>query len=971
MLLFRKQLKIPGNYHTPYGFQVVSLYFEEKNKDDMHSFQKLFMERYMKKILTEKNFLKLQQLKKNQPVYVQHFNTNMKYNEQNPQAENFYMSLAKNGLIFNSEKLSSPTTTKHSFRFSQLLSCRPTDPQKVKDLMVEELAQTYQPNDACIGMIVDWNSQPQYDLICSKYKHSYQFKIEKQIIAATMFKMCFDNAMKEIVLALKNSGNNLQNIEISKYRRQKYMSILQEVFDSKYNDFVDNQTDFYKNFTTLKPSSKRLIIDIRRNDNGSSQSNSQSRSESRSQSQKNDDQISQFDIEDYSDQHTARSADVMSIDINNNIAKEWKESEKKYSSENSQKDIIQADTLTTGSVIKQSEVSVSDSIERALEEYNHSQSSKQMTFSEKKKLKDFIKKNNQFFEYLKKNNQKIDNEFLNQISTKSEDDVKQYYRRKLTDPRYHFIYEKKLNQAAATEKEEKFQKWNKNQSSEFGAYKKNDFKIEKNYAQLEYKDTSNIANEVISCNKKSRSDDETNLVSVYDNPPIEEDEKKDNRNIVLAIPPEAPKKLKSIILPPPQEEFAEIPPYDAANDFDLDLDPNILGEPSDSSDQKAKGKSKAQSEQSEDKTDTKVNKKAENAKSGARKEDWGCTTCDPKCTKVWPQCKKCPNPDFPDDPACNDCKPGSKDYPMCRKTINDKKIPDCPNGQATCCIEGRPNYPKCLCDDQSKTKECCENFPENPKCKKEVPKCEPDDICCLNPSDPSCKNDPSLSKEDNEKKKEEKQQKQMQQQDQEQQQNEQNGKEQSKLANPNKLLKDNPKIYGEEREDPSVPDFPCTDPSCSGKTSPPSNGEPDPNPTPNTPGTPPGDEPCLNPPCCNGPNDPRCIKKKEEKKLPTKKSPKMKPAEPYEELKPEEPEDTSIPVPPVPKAKILFLTVSSKEAIDSNNDINDDRPVIAGIHSLMTIKDNIAQNLIDYLDKANASNDSDIFAEREANNLSK
>lgn len=970
LIVFRKALKIPGNYQSDNVFQVVTFYFPNTEPEEAyHQFKTSFWKTYLNKVTKQENYLILQKFKTQQLIELQYYDISLKSDANNPQAETYFTTVTDNGLVLSSDKVFSPASAQHSFRYSQMLSCKPEDPQKSKDKMSEDLAAVYQPNDACIGVVVDWNSRPFYDLFCSTYKKSYKYKVDRVIITATIFRKCFDKGMEEIVQLLKNTAYNLKRAELSLIKRQKYITILEDVLNYDYDLYVNNQSQFYKNFHILKPGAKKYIMDLmmgylsnkKEASSASSSASAASSAVSINQASTYAEQANAFDIEDYSDSTVAAGNESSSLDLSDSITEKWKGYQEKYGAGYKAQDVVSTSTVSAGSVVEEAASSVEETGKKVIQQYQEAMGSKQMSYQETQKLNDFVKKNNSFFSYLAKNKQKVNRELIEKISNLSDKEVWDYYKKKISDPYFEFIYNKKFSRQAAAKKITALPQWTGGFENKIQA-KKEQWKVN-NYSNLKYSDTSDFAKKKAKCDKKAGNSGESSderINDKYDEPPVNAEGEISGTNVVIAIPPKTTTSQSSEPFPS-IETFNQEEPYDAGDiSFDIPIIP-----PSTSAAGGKDGKS----------------------------AEWPpkCTACIPECKDVYPKCKTCPNPENPDDPACSKCTKDNPNFPLCRETTS-ASIPACPDGKSSCCIEGRPSYPDCLCNDPAKIVQCCEKSPNNPKCKKpDPPKCNPGDTCCLNPSDPSCAkaiatavpgggigsglnsngggngaNGPGGA----------------------------NGSggsggaggaggsggagaggpnAQGGPGSPNSPGGPGgngasstsaggdggfatPQTFDEVADDIVIPDIPCIGPSCAAQSSPPTNGPPNLTESPNNPSSPPGDEPCLHPPCCKGPNDPLCGGK--QPSAPDSSVPSTPGVEPTPGVpSPQQPVSYSstpgVPSRPEPEIIIDIVTTSSKEKADLV------KPTIDGRHRLIKLKGESARLFKKIIKQTNFGNEPD------------
>lgn len=571
IIIFRKNRKIPGDNRTEILFQVITLYFPDTEPPESKSqFIEEFHKKYSLSITKEKNLLKIQTFKLGELIEVEYYDNDLKFEKDNPNAKTFYASIVERGLIFNTSKVASPAETEQSFRYNQMLLCHPEDPQIVKNKMTPDLAATYQPNDACIGATVNWNSTPEGNLLCSKSLKPFNYKIEKQIFAATLFKNCFAEGMSSIVQEIKNTGNDLTKNKLNDLTKQKYVKILEEVLESDYDKFVNPNSQFYKDFIFLKRGVKKYIMDLIGDAEEKAQTNDEVKSEA------NEAHLSSFDIENYSAKSNSK-LESNSLDVSKNIQSDWKNLRQKYSAGYVKPAVVSVDPVSAGSVISEAKLSTAETSKQITSELKEKLSSSQLSYKETERLNEFIGKNNKFFEYLKKNKVKLDRSLIKDLTSMSDADVWKKYKSKIDNPYFDFIYEKrfgkKINNKQTNNKSEnswdngnsKVEKLN-NLIAAFKGSDKNKLKIEGiNYNNSKYKDTNLFVKEKTKCasRKNKVTDADGNGVETYDEPPVNEDKELAGQNTTIAIPPTAPSPGSIKVDSPPDDSIDNIP-HDAA-----------------------------------------------------------------------------------------------------------------------------------------------------------------------------------------------------------------------------------------------------------------------------------------------------------------------------------------------------------------------------------------------------------------------
>ena len=846
-ILFRIKHEIPGNYQTKTEFEVVVFNFNEESQDDMKSFKKAFYSRYIHKIKTEKNLLKVQRFHKNETHQIQYY-SDLSTFENSPKAVELWSTETHEGLVLSTEKIASPAETKYSFRYSQVIDCHPKAAHLAKSNMNPDKARSYQQDDGCLTVQVAWDSKPFYDLFCSPLPKPAQYAIEAKIISATIFKSCFAQGMNELVNQIKNSQHDLSNIESTNLKKFKYVNILEEVKNSDYNKFVSKNSQFYKDYEYLKPNAQKYINELaasseNKSESSQSQSSSSSsysessHSEFQSMSKEKQTELSKHDVDDYIEKNSATTKEASTINLNELIERKFAKIRQQNSSYYTHKNEQYSNSsISSGSIIQKNEESVQEIITRVTEEFKKTSNNSQMTYIQYQKLISFIKQYAYFFTEMRRKNIKIDTEFIRLIEFKSFEEIIEIYYKKFKDPKFQFIYEKEYDNREVKKTEVKTSSWDNSVTI------KETFNEEEKVPGLpkvKYWDVSEDTIETRGGGGSHYSIEIEHRHEEYDEPPIEE-EKSNSTKITLAVPPKI-KPRKPIYIPPKKPSSSgdstpppENPPSLKCGDNEFDI----------------------------------------------------CSSSDPD-----------QNPPKPPTFDCRQCIKGCPTWPDCKNKRPPPPPPDCPDGGSSCCIPGRPNYPSCLCTDDSNLDECCKKNPNHEKCKNKD--CDPTDECCM--SGKNCDDNPPPSSDDSS-----------------------SSSPPSSSSNP--------------------PDFEpiCTEPNCA--------------------------KPCLNPPCCDGENDPKC--KKVDPPTPT--PPPEPSSDPSSEPPSDPPSDTPEPPadpPKTPKKRtevLDILEVTSKRSIKGSTAIQD----YNGEHSIASLSGALAEKFRSFIEEANKS-DSDKKAKERLRRLKK
>lgn len=576
IILFRKINEIPGNYQTKIFVQAILIYFPDTEPPETKdNFIKDLMKMYIKNIRNQTNMLKLQKYYQNEELIEVQYYTKVlsdkkkNNNSSNSNKLNHYALLTKLGIVLNESSVISPSQTIHSFRYSQLIDCHAEDPSGVKKLIVDkDLANKYQPDAACIGFTINWNSVPSKEMACSNSKHAFNYEIEKRIFESTLFEKCFENGMDELILQLKNNHNSLQDVKFDPLKKYKFSLILEDILKFDYDKYVNKSSQFYSDFILLKKGAKKYLMELIgesiNNNSNSISSNTSSNNSSSSNSLSQDSSLSALDIENYSSK-TSSLADSSLIDFNKAIQNKWSGLKKDYGAGYRQSHHIVASDLSTGTVIQNASSSTSDTKKTIENEIQQNLNNNSLTYSEKQSLKKFINNNNEFFSKLKKHNVKLDKRFIENIMNKSAEEVKRMYNETIDNPNYNFLYEKKLQLKNFAEENNSRVKWKTNTSE--SSMSKNDFHIiGNNYGNSNFGSDNYFKKENVKCKTKATSggDADSTLTDVFEEPPVEEDNSGSQKNkIVIAIPPGFTSH-KTVILPSENDKRYNEQPYDTA-----------------------------------------------------------------------------------------------------------------------------------------------------------------------------------------------------------------------------------------------------------------------------------------------------------------------------------------------------------------------------------------------------------------------
>ena len=256
MYMFLKSSSKQNNKNTSSYNCIIGIYSQLSSTNIINNECKYFMENYRNAIESEKNYLKLQKFNRQDSILVQYYDISKK--GKNNSEISFDCNFEKEGIVMTDlgSGGNSADNTKHSFKYDQMNSCNPLSPSKAKSTIEpKSLANKYKNDDACLGMRVKWQSESHYNLICSLQEKEENFKIEKKLMAATMYQKCFSEGMESIVKTLKSNNDSLENLDnnkLDKYTKNKFLEILIDIRDKDYENFVVKNSNFQRILLLLK-----------------------------------------------------------------------------------------------------------------------------------------------------------------------------------------------------------------------------------------------------------------------------------------------------------------------------------------------------------------------------------------------------------------------------------------------------------------------------------------------------------------------------------------------------------------------------------------------------------------------------------------------------------------------------------------------------------------------------------------------
>ena len=118
-ILFRDRLLVPGDNTQGRLKTVVTLCFKDEEVDGIiNRFKNDFLTRYVDKIGRHDEYFTMQMYKKLQPIEIQYFNSEMKFEKTSPIARRFYTSFTREGLVLLPDKV-------HTYIFNKKKETRP------------------------------------------------------------------------------------------------------------------------------------------------------------------------------------------------------------------------------------------------------------------------------------------------------------------------------------------------------------------------------------------------------------------------------------------------------------------------------------------------------------------------------------------------------------------------------------------------------------------------------------------------------------------------------------------------------------------------------------------------------------------------------------------------------------------------------------------------------------------------------
>ena len=445
LILFRKQHVLPGVFTSDTIFQIVALLFEPESENLIDIFKTQLLSRYINVVANVKNKLSLQSLIHSEKVELQTYSNSM--SDETALPLEFFVSSTSNGVTMAKKNCN----VSYSFRYSQLLSCfSELDP---RNKFNREIVSHY--NSQCLIYIVDWNSNPAYNLFCSTLTRDDKARAQMLVFESTVYRNCFKDGIKELSLELQNRGGSLGDSKLPVFKRLKYIKLLDEIANLKFENYMQPNSPELKDYNYLKTGAVLWMAELIEgavSDDNPTPPNLGKYSQPTHPFEK-------FDLGTNSETET--TPEISIFDMINEQMKDYAKQIVPVH-HNHPYSIMNYDP--NQSIIKKIKFPKEKLIEKLIDAYDKGNSRKSPSANEKAKLLKFIENNAPLLESII-NKLGVSSGLVDDIIDMKEPDLKSKYGELLMRPGFEFEYDKKTSGKVIPKsninKSDRFKNWNK------------------------------------------------------------------------------------------------------------------------------------------------------------------------------------------------------------------------------------------------------------------------------------------------------------------------------------------------------------------------------------------------------------------------------------------------------------------------------------------------------------------------------
>lgn len=238
------------------------------NKDTtdevLAKFSDNFVAYYTKKIVEEKNLMKIQNYRLKQNIEIQYYDPMEKINLENPKLPNFHTSFAKEGLVLNEDGHYDPRKVKYSFRFDQVVECNGGEASTLKSILNPVISGLFKPDYCCVSYLIDWQQKGVKNMFCSMYQKDWKCKVDIKIFQSTLYQFCIINQIEKLNKVLVQTNNNISESKLYFLERASIITVIREILYTDIEIYMDQSSYLFYLVSKEKKRAKYDLYDALR-----------------------------------------------------------------------------------------------------------------------------------------------------------------------------------------------------------------------------------------------------------------------------------------------------------------------------------------------------------------------------------------------------------------------------------------------------------------------------------------------------------------------------------------------------------------------------------------------------------------------------------------------------------------------------------------------------------------------------------
>jgi hypothetical protein len=248
---FKTRPKDPDN---PLGKKIiVGMNFCLQDENNKEAFKKRFIENYSKNLNESEDFMGIQQIDDVEGSFFQYYDSNYV-----GEINNYDTKFDDEGMLMSRDSSKKLTGVKYSFRYDQLVSCKPLQFKELLSTIDPKLKKTIKPDSCCAAYAISWNFSVSKVAFCSIIPEECNIHIK--LFKSTIYKKCFEKNLIRMNETL-NKISDLKNADLSPKDLAQIINIAKDIKEKDPGRFYNPESLVGKNIQEMKTKADGLLKD--------------------------------------------------------------------------------------------------------------------------------------------------------------------------------------------------------------------------------------------------------------------------------------------------------------------------------------------------------------------------------------------------------------------------------------------------------------------------------------------------------------------------------------------------------------------------------------------------------------------------------------------------------------------------------------------------------------------------------------